>query len=54
MHQPEYRRQCSQLHKGIWVQILRIQVVQLTKNNVNDSLVLGNLLDQIPQKDQIY
>ncbi|ENW32485.1 hypothetical protein F924_00011, partial [Acinetobacter lwoffii ATCC 9957 = CIP 70.31] len=31
----------------------QIRAVQLTTNNVSDSQVLGDLLDQIPQDEQI-
>ncbi|WP_151868058.1 transposase, partial [Acinetobacter soli] len=31
----------------------QIRAIQLTTNNVSDSQVLGDLLDQIPQDEQI-
>ena len=52
-HQPEYRRQWRKLHIGIDAETLQIRAVQLTTNNVSDSQVLGDLLDQIPQDEQI-
>ena len=33
--------------------MLQIRAVQLTTNNVNDSQVLGDLLDQIPADERI-
>ena len=47
-HQPEYRRQWRKLHIGIDAKTLQIRAIQLTTNNVSDSQVLGDLLDQIP------
>ena len=52
-HQPEYRRQWRKLHIGIDAETLQIRAVQLTTNNVSDSQVLGDLLDQIPLDEQI-
>ena len=52
-HGPEYRRQCRNLHIGIDAKTLQIRAVQLTTNNVSDSQVLGDLLNQIPQDEQI-
>ena len=52
-HQPEYRRQWRKLHIGIDAETLQIRAIQLTTNNVSDSQVLGDLLDQIPQDEQI-
>ncbi|WP_114837687.1 IS5 family transposase [Acinetobacter johnsonii] len=52
-HQPEYRRQWRKLHIGIDADTLQIRAIQLTTNNVSDSQVLGDLLDQIPQDEQI-
>ena len=52
-HQPEYRRQWRKLHIGIDAETLQIRAVQLTTNNVSDSQVLGDLLDQIPQDERI-
>ena len=52
-HQPEYRRQWRKLHIGIDARTLKILAVQLTTNNVSDSQVLGDLLDQIPQDEQV-
>ena len=52
-HGPEYRRQWRKLHMGIDAKILQIRAVQLTTNNVSDSQVLGDLLNQIPQDEQI-
>ncbi|GAA5555383.1 IS5 family transposase ISAha1 [Acinetobacter schindleri] len=52
-HQPEYRRQWRKLHIGIDPKTLQIRVIQLTTNNVSDSEVLGDLLDQTPQDEQI-
>ncbi|WP_264077364.1 IS5 family transposase, partial [Acinetobacter baumannii] len=52
-HQPEYRRQWRKLHMGIDAKTLQIRAVQLTTNNVSDSQVLGDLLDQIPQDERV-
>ena len=52
-HQPEYRRQWRKLHIGIDAKTLQIRAVQLTTNNVSDSQVLGDLLNQIPFDEQI-
>lgn len=48
-HQPEYRRQWRKLHNGMDVETLQICATQLTTNDVSDSQVFGNLLDQIPK-----
>lgn len=47
-HQSEYRRKWRKLHIGIDTKILQIRAVQLTKNNMSDAQVLGDLLGQIP------
>ncbi len=52
-HQPEYRRQWRKLHIGIDAKTLQIRAIQLTTNNVSDSQVLGDLLNQIPQDEQM-
>ena len=52
-HQSEYRRQWRKLHIGMDAKTLQIRAVQLTTNNVSDSQVLGDLLDQIPLDEQI-
>ena len=52
-HQPEYRRQWRKLHIGIDAETLQIRTVQLTTNNVSDSQVFGDLLDQIPPDERI-
>ncbi|MFV5515300.1 IS5 family transposase [Acinetobacter gerneri] len=52
-HGPEYRRQWRKLHIGIDAKTLQIRAVQLTTNNISDSQVLGDLLDQIPLDEQI-
>ena len=52
-HGPEYRRQWRKLHMGIDAKILQIRAVQLTTNNVSDSQVPSDLLNQIPQDEQI-
>ena len=52
-HGPQYRRQWRKLHIGIDAKTLQIRAVQLTANNVSDSQVLGDLLDQIPQDERI-
>ena len=52
-HQPEYRRQWRKLHISIDAETLQIQAVQLTTNNISDSQVLGDLLDQIPLDERI-
>jgi hypothetical protein len=52
-HQPEYRRQWRKLHIGIDAETLQIRSVQLTTNNVSDSQVLGDLLNQIPLMNRL-
>ena len=52
-HGLEYRRQQRKLHIGIDDKTLQIRAVQLTTNNVSDSQVLGDLLNQIPQDERI-
>jgi hypothetical protein len=52
-HQPEYHRQWRKLHIGIDAETLQIRAVQLTTNNISDSQLLGDLLDQIPLDEQI-
>ncbi len=52
-HQPKYRHQWHKLHIGIDAETLQIRAIQLTTNNVSDSQVLGDLLNQIPQEEQI-
>ena len=52
-HQPEYRRQWRKLHIAIDAETLQIRAVQLTTNNVSDSQVLSDLLDQIPPDERI-
>ena len=49
----EYRRQWRKLHIGIDAATLQIRTVQLTTNNVSDSQILGDLLDQISLDEQI-
>ncbi len=41
-------------HIRIDTAIVQIRAVQLTINNVSDSQVLGDLLNQIPQDEPIY
>ena len=41
------------MHIGIDAETLQIRAVQLTTNNVSDSQVLGDLLKQIPEDEQI-
>ncbi|EXC38576.1 transposase DDE domain protein [Acinetobacter baumannii 99063] len=38
---------------GIDAETFQIRAVQLTTNNVSDSQVLGDLLDQIPQDERV-
>ncbi len=52
-HGPEYRRQWRKLHIGIDAKTLQIRAVQLITNNLSDSQVLGDLLNQIPQDERI-
>jgi len=52
-HQPEYRRQWRKLYIGIDAETLQIRAVQLTTNNISDSQVLGDLLNQIPPVEPI-
>ena len=49
----EYRPQCHKLHIAIDAETLQIRAVQLTTNNVSDSQVLGDLLDQIPPHERL-
>lgn len=51
--QPEYRCQWRKLHSGIDAQTLQMQAVQWTTNNISDSRVLGNLLNQILPDERI-
>jgi tRNA U34 5-methylaminomethyl-2-thiouridine-forming methyltransferase MnmC len=51
-HQPEYRHQWRKLHIKKDAETLQIQAVQLTTNNVSDSQMLGDLLDQIPEDEK--
>jgi len=46
-------RQWRKLHIGIDAESLQIRSVRLTKNNVSDSQVLGDLLNQILQAEPI-
>ena len=41
------------VHLGIDAKTLQIRAVQLTTNNVSDSEVLNDLLDQVPLDEQI-
>ncbi|KAB0620607.1 transposase, partial [Acinetobacter gandensis] len=51
---PDYTTLCRrQKHIGIDAKTLQIRAVQLTTNNVSDSQVLGDLLNQIPQNERI-
>lgn len=52
-HQAEYHRQWRKLHIGIDAKTLQIRAVQLTTNNVGDSQVLSDLLDQIATDERI-
>lgn len=52
-HQPEYRRQWRKLHIGIDAKTLQIRAVQLTTNNVSDSQVLDDLINQILREEKI-
>ena len=52
-HQPEYRRQWRNLHIGIDAQTLQLCTLQLTKNNVSNSQILQDLLNQIPSDEKI-
>ena len=52
-HQHEYRRQWRKLHIGLDAKTLQIRAVQLTTNNVSDSQVLGDLINQIPSDELI-
>ena len=52
-HQPEYRLQWRKLHIGIDAETLQLRAVQLTTNNVSDSQVLGDLLNQFPSDERI-
>ena len=52
-HGYEYRRQWRKLHIAIDAETLQIRAVQFTRNNVNDSQVLEDLLAQISLDEQI-
>ena len=52
-HGPEYLRQWPKLHIGVHAKTLQIRTVQFTTNNVSDSQVLADLLNQIPQHERI-
>jgi len=52
-HQPEYCHQWRKLYIGIDAKTMQIRAVQLTTNNVSDSQVLGDLLNQIPPDERI-
>ncbi|KAF1025254.1 MAG: hypothetical protein GAK29_02043 [Acinetobacter bereziniae] len=52
-HQPEYRRQWRKLNIDIDAKTLQIRAVQLTTNNISDSQVLSDLLNQIPSDERI-
>ena len=52
-HGSEYRRQWRKLHISTDAEPLQIRAVQLTTNNVSDSQVLSDLLDQVPPDEQI-
>lgn len=46
-HKPEYRHQSCKLHIDIKAKNLQLRATKLTIDNVSDSQVLGNLLNQI-------
>ena len=46
-HQLEYNCQWHKMYVGIDAKIMQIWAAQLTLNNVSDSQVLGDLLNQI-------
>ena len=50
---PKYRRRWRKLHIAIDAETLQIRAVQLTTNNVSDSQVLKDLLDQISLDEPI-
>lgn len=52
-YQPEFLRQWRKQHIGIDAKTLQIRAVQLTTNNVSDSQVLWDLLNQIPPNERI-
>lgn len=52
-HQPEYHGQWRKLHVAIDAETLQICAVQLTINNVSDSQILSDLLNQIPEGERI-
>lgn len=52
-HQSEYRQQWRKLHIEIDAETFQIRAVQLTTNNVGDSQVFGDLLDQIPPDEHL-
>ena len=52
-HQPEYGRQWCKLHIGIDAETLQVRAIKLKINNVSNSQMLGDLLDQISQEEQI-
>jgi len=48
-----YQKSCDELYLIVDSTTLQIRAVQLTTNNVSDSQVLGDLLDQIPQDERV-
>ena len=53
MEETSARRQLRKLHIGIDAETLQIREVQPTTNNVSDAQVFDDLLNQIPQEEQI-
>ena len=52
-HGSEYRHQWRKLHLGIDAKTPQVCTIEFTTNNVIDSQEFGDLLDQIPQDEQI-
>ncbi|MCU4420918.1 IS5 family transposase [Acinetobacter lwoffii] len=48
-----YQKSCDELYLIVDSTTLQIRAVQLTTNNVSDSQVLGDLLDQIPEDERV-
>lgn len=52
-HGPERRRQWRKLHIGIDAQTLQIRAICVTSNNVSDAAVIPDLLEQLPEDEDL-
>ncbi len=52
-HKAEYRRQWRKINIIIDAATLQIRAVEVTSNSIGDAEVLPNLLDQIPESEEI-